>query len=377
MAATEKRDYYEVLGVSRDASVDDIKKAYRRMAVKYHPDKNPGDKQAEESFKEAAEAYSVLSDAEKRARYDRFGHAATGGGGAQGFDPSQFADFSDILGDLFGFGDLFGGGRGRRGNRPMRGGDLRYDLHLSFEEAVFGREASIELPRSANCATCSGSGARPGTSPVSCTACGGRGQVRYQQGFFAVARTCPQCGGAGRVIKDACPDCGGAGRVRERKSLTVKIPPGVDEGTRLRLSGEGEAGVFGGPPGDLYVFISVEDHARFERREYDIHAEESISFTQAALGVELEVETVHGKETLRIPAGTQPGQTFKLRGKGVPWVEGSGRGDHWVHVTVRIPTSLDSRQRELLEEYSKLEGEEIPESNVFRKAKKFFTGTEN
>ncbi|MGH9456930.1 MAG: molecular chaperone DnaJ [Thermoanaerobaculia bacterium] len=375
MAATEKRDYYEVLGVSRDASVDEVKKAYRRLAVKYHPDKNPGDSTAEEKFKEAAEAYAVLSDAEKRARYDRFGHAAMGGGAA-GFDPSQFTDFADILGDLFGFGDLFGGGR-RRANRPARGGDIRYDLHLSFEEAVFGKEVAIDIPRAATCSTCGGSGAKPGTSPVTCSMCGGRGQVRFSQGFIAVARTCPQCGGAGQVVRDACPDCGGAGRVREQKTITVKIPPGVDDGTRLRLAGEAEAGANGGPPGDLYVFISVEEHPKFTRRDYDVHAEESISFTQAALGCEIPVETVHGEEMLKVPPGTQPAHVFRVKGKGVPWVDGSGRGDHYVHIEVRIPSAVDGRQRELLEEYAKIEGVSIAEPSVFRKAKRFFTGTED
>ena len=369
MPTTEKRDYYEVLGVSRDASVDEIKKAYRRLAVKFHPDKNPGDHQAEESFKEAAEAYAVLSDSEKRARYDRFGHAATTGG--VGFDPGQFTDFADILGDLFGFGDLFGGGR-RRGNRPMRGSDLRYDLRLSFEEAVFGRESTIEVPRAVTCKTCNGSGAKPGTAPVSCSLCGGRGQIRYSQGFLAVARTCPQCGGTGRVTEHACVDCGGAGRVREQKTLTVKVPPGVDEGTRLRLAGEGEAGTNGGPPGDLYVFITVAPHEKFMRRDYDVHAEQRISFTQAALGAEISVETVHGVETLRVQPGTQPGHVARIKGKGIPWVEGHGRGDHFVHLEVQIPTSLEGRQREILEEYARLEGEEVPEPKLFRKAKKFF-----
>ncbi|HEY0590458.1 MAG TPA: molecular chaperone DnaJ [Thermoanaerobaculia bacterium] len=377
MASTEKRDYYEVLGVSRDASVDEIKKAYRRLAVKYHPDKNPNDKDAEEKFKEAAEAYAVLSDGDKRAKYDRFGHAGVGGGGFGGFDSGQFTDFADILGDLFGFGDMFGGGRRRGGGtRAARGSDLRYDLELAFEEAVFGKDAQIDVPRAVTCATCHGSGAKGGTAPVACSMCGGRGQVRYSQGFFAVARTCPQCNGAGQVIKDPCATCSGAGRVRETKTLTVKIPPGVDDGTRLRLSGEGEAGVHGGPPGDLYVFIAVDGHPKFTRREYDIHAEESISFTQAALGAEIQVETVHGDETLKVPPGTQPNHVFKLRGKGVPWVDGNGRGDHYVHLTVRIPSAVDGRQRELLEEYAKLEGVETAEPNVFRKAKKFFTGTD-
>src|SRR5262249_8896482 len=254
MATTEKRDYYEVLGVERDASVDDIKKSFRRLAVKYHPDKNPNDHTAEERFKEAAEAYEVLSDQEKRARYDRFGHAATNGMGGRGLDPSHFADFTDILGDLFGFGDFFGTGR-RRATRPMRGNDLRFDLALEFEEAVSGREVSLEVPRVTACTTCKGSGAKPGTEPVTCSGCRGTGQLRFTQGgFLTVQRTCPQCGGAGKVIKDPCATCNGAGRVQETKTISVKVPAGVDDGSRLRVQGEGEAGFNGGPPGDLYVF---------------------------------------------------------------------------------------------------------------------------
>ncbi|HUP65383.1 MAG TPA: molecular chaperone DnaJ [Thermoanaerobaculia bacterium] len=373
MASTEKRDYYEVLGVARDASVDEIKKAYRRLALKHHPDKNPGDKVAEERFKEAAEAYAVLSDSDKRASYDRFGHAGMGGG--VGFDPGQFTDFADILGDLFGFGDAFGGAR-RRSNRPMRGADVRFDLELAFEEAVFGKEAVIDLARAATCATCAGSGAKKGTEPAVCSLCSGRGQVRYSQGFFAMARTCPQCGGAGRVIQDPCAACTGAGRVREQKQMTVKIPPGVDDGTRLRLAGEGEAGTNGGPAGDLYVFIAVEEHPRYQRRDYDIHSEQTISFPQAALGAEIRVETVHGPEPLKVPAGTQPGQTFRIKGKGVPWIDGSGRGDHWAHIGIRVPTSLEPREREILEEMAKLQGTEVSDGNVLRKVKEFFTGTD-
>ncbi|HEY5611698.1 MAG TPA: molecular chaperone DnaJ [Thermoanaerobaculia bacterium] len=370
MATAQKRDYYEVLGVSRESSVDDIKKAYRKLALKHHPDKNPGDHEAEEKFKEAAEAYSVLSDAEKRARYDRYGHQGLGAQ-AGGFDPSQFVDFSDILGDLFGFGDLFGGGAGRRrSNRPTRGADLRYDLHLAFEEAVFGKEVSIEIPRTVTCTKCKGSGAKPGTEPVPCSGCGGRGQIRFSQGFFAVARTCPQCGGVGKVIRDPCADCGGAGRVREQRTLTVKVPPGVDEGTRLRVAGEGEAGGNGGPTGDLYVFIYVEEHARFVRRDYDIHVEEPISYTQAALGAEITTATLHGDETVKIPPGTQPEQIFRIRGKGVPFVDGSGRGDHHVHVKLRVPTDLTAEQRELLEKLAELHGEE-PSKGVLEKVKDF------
>ena len=372
MATTEKRDYYEVLGLQRDVSIDEIKKAYRKLAVKYHPDKNPGDAQAEEKFKEAAEAYGVLSDEEKRARYDRHGHQGLGGMG--GFDPNQFADFGDILGDLFGFGDFFGTRGGRRGNRPARGNDLRYDLQLDFMDAVFGKEVTLLVPRVITCVTCSGNGARPGTQPVSCTGCGGRGPIRDSQGLFAVARTCPQCGGQGKVIKDPCTTCGGAGRVREEKKIQVKIPPGVDDGSRLRVAGEGESGFSGGPAGDLYVFISVNDHPRFTRRDYDIHSEHTVHYTQAALGGDVNVETIDGHESLKIPAGTQPNQVFRLRNKGVPFLDGTGRGDHYVHVAVRIPTSLDDEQRALLEQLATLHGDTIPpEKNVFEKVKDFFS----
>ncbi len=370
MATTEKRDYYEVLGVPRTAPVDEIKKAYRKLAVKFHPDKNPGDSEAEERFKEAAEAYGVLSDEEKRARYDRFGHQGVSGMG--GFDPNQFADFGDILGDLFGFGDFFGN-RGRRGGRA-RGNDIRYDLQLEFMDAVFGKEASLHVPRVVTCNTCSGAGARPGTQPVTCTGCGGRGQIRYSQGFFAVARTCPQCGGNGKLIKEPCTTCGGAGRVREEKKISVKIPAGVDDGSRLRVAGEGESGLGGGPAGDLYVFISVGEHPVFTRREYDIHSERSLSITQAALGAEVTTPTIDGEESLKVPAGTQPNQVFRLRGKGVPFIDGSGRGDHFVHAAVRVPTTLTDEQRALLEQLALLDGEEpASDKGVFEKVKEFFS----
>src|SRR6266849_6718138 len=370
MAATEKRDYYEVLGLQRNASLDDIKKAYRKMALKHHPDKNPGDPRAEEKFKEAAEAYAVLSDEEKRARYDRYGHSGLGGMG--GFDPSQFADFGDILGDLFGFGDFFGASR-RRTTRPARGNDLRYDLTLSFEDAVFGKEIAISVPRVVTCSTCQGSGAKPGTSPATCTGCNGRGQIRYSQGFFAVARTCPQCGGAGKVIKDPCPTCSGAGRKREEKTISVKVPAGVDDGSRLRIAGEGESGYNGGPAGDLYVFLSVAAHPKFTRRDYDIHSDQSITFTQAALGGEAMAETIDGTESLRVPAGTQPGQVFRLRGKGVQFLDGTGRGDHYVHVTVRVPTSLTDEQRNLLQQIAATEVIDVQEKGVLDKVKDFFS----
>ncbi|HVR38550.1 MAG TPA: molecular chaperone DnaJ [Thermoanaerobaculia bacterium] len=371
MATTEKRDYYDVLGVARGASLDEIKKSYRKLAIRYHPDKNPGDAEAEEKFKEANEAYGVLSDDEKRARYDRFGHAGTAGMG--GFDPNQFADFGDILGDLFGFGDFFGT-RGRRSSRPARGNDLRYDLTLDFMDAAFGKEVTLSVPRVVTCATCSGSGAKPGTQPTTCSGCQGRGQIRYSQGFFSVQRTCPQCGGAGKVISSPCVTCNGAGRLQEEKKISVKIPAGVDDGSRLRVGGEGEAGFNGGPAGDLYVFISVREHPQFTRRDYDIHSEQSVSFTQAALGAELETETIDGADTLKIPAGTQPNQVFRLRNKGVQFLDSSGRGDHYVHVAVRVPTALSEEQRVLLEQLAELEGEQPPEGKgVFDKVKDFFS----
>jgi len=365
-----KRDYYKVLDVPRNAAEADIKKAYRRLAIKYHPDKNPGDASAEEKFKEAAEAYGILSDEEKRAKYDRYGHQGVGSFG--GFDPNQFADFGDILGDLFGFGDFFGASR-RRSTRPARGNDLRYDMTLSFEEAVFGKDVTLQIPRTATCATCSGTGAKPGTKPATCAGCGGQGQIRYSQGFFAVARTCPQCGGAGKVIKDPCATCNGAGRVREDRAISVKIPAGVDDGSRLRVAGEGEAGHNGGPAGDLYVFIGVQEHAKFTRRDYDIHSEESVSVTKATLGGEVNVDTLDGKETLRVPAGTQPSQVFRLRGKGVQFLDGSGRGDHYVHVNVRVHATLTEEQRALYEQLAMMEGETVGERGMFEKVKDFFS----
>ncbi len=370
MATTEKRDYYEVLGLQRGAVLDDIKKAYRKLALKYHPDKNPGDADAEEKFKEAAEAYGVLSDDEKRARYDRYGHQ--GVGGMNGFDPNQFADFGDILGDLFGFGDFFGTGR-RRATRPARGNDLRYDLEIEFLDAAFGKEVTLDVPRTVTCVTCNGAGAKPGTHPVTCTGCGGHGQIRYAQGFFAVSRTCPQCGGSGKVIKEPCAGCNGQGRVREEKKISVKIPAGVDDGSRLRVAAEGESGYNGGPAGDLYVFISVREHEKFTRREYDIHTEEFISVTRAALGGEVDVDTLEGKESLRVPAGTQPNQVFRLRSKGVQFLDGRGRGDHYVHVNVRIPSSLTEEQRKLYEQLASAEGESVGDRGVLDKVKEFFS----
>jgi molecular chaperone DnaJ len=371
-----KRDYYEILGVSRSATPEEIKKAYRRLALQWHPDKNPDNKiEAEERFKEAAEAYSVLSDANKRSQYDRFGHAGVSGTGAGGFDPAAFSEFSDILGDFFGFGDLFGGG-GRRRGRSNRGSDIRHDLTISFEEAAFGVKKKIKISRTETCSTCQGSGAKPGSSPVVCRSCGGAGQVRYQQGFLTIARTCPTCGGAGRVLADPCKDCRGEGRTRVEKTLSVSIPAGVDSENHLRVSGEGEAGVQGGPPGDLYVVIHVQEHPVFERREDNLVSTVPISFTQAALGAEIQVQTLEGVEPLAIPAGTQTGTRFRLKGKGIPHLNGHGRGDLYVFVRVVTPTKVTREQRQLLEQ---LEPEPDPhapsaEKTLSQKMKDLFTG---
>ncbi len=352
-----KRDYYEVLGVARDADSNSIKKAYRKLAMKHHPDKNPGDQEAEALFKEAAEAYAVLSDTEKRGRYDRFGHQGVEGG-ASGFDPSIFADFSDILGDIFGFGDVFGR-RGRGG--VARGADLRYDLSLSFEDAAFGTNTTLRIPRLERCETCDGSGAKPGTHPIPCSACGGAGQVRFSQGFFSVTRACPQCGGRGQVIEDVCRTCHGDGLKERQRELEVRIPAGVDTGARLRLSGEGEHAAQGGVPGDLYVVIQVEPHKTFQRQNSDVIAEVGISYAQAVLGTSLEIDTLHGKEKLDIPPGTPYGKIFKLRGKGIPRLNGSGKGDHVVQIWIDVPSPkhLDKDSLELLHQLAEVEGSEV------------------
>ena len=351
-----KKDYYELLGVQRSAGEDDIKKAYRKLALKYHPDRNPGDKQAEDKFKQVSEAYQVLSDPQKRAQYDQFGHAAFGDSGpfAGGFDFT--AGFEDIFGDIF--GEFFGAGTSRRRSRG-RGEDLRYNLSLSFEEAVSGTEKKIKVPRHGTCETCRGTGARPGTAPQTCPTCRGRGQVSFQQGFFSVSRTCNQCHGQGTIISDPCPTCGGAGRVRKMHTLSVKIPPGVDTGSRLKLRGEGELGAGGGPAGDLYVVIHVEPHPIFVRDQLDIICDVPISFVQAALGAEIDVPTLDGKVKMKIPAGTQSGKVFRLKGKGVRDVQGYHQGDQHVRVTVETPTHLTSRQKELLKEFAAISGEEV------------------
>ena len=342
------KDYYEVLGVPRNASDQEIKSAYRRLALKHHPDRNPGDAQAEERFKEAAEAYGVLGDADKRRRYDAYGHAGLGGG-AQGFDPTIFSDFSDILGDFFGFGDAFGRRRG-----PRRGSDLRYNLDVSFEEAAFGMETQIRIPRAERCATCSGSGAAPGTQPVTCPTCRGAGQVTFQQGFFSVARTCSHCRGTGRIVAEPCKTCRGEGHVAVERTLQIRIPAGVDNGSQLRIGGEGEPGGQGGPSGDLYVVLRVAEHAFFKRDGTHLVCEMPVGVAHAALGATIEVPTLDGgKARLNVPEGTQSGTVLKLRGQGIPALGGRGRGDLHVLVRVVVPKHLSSEQRKLFEQLAK------------------------
>jgi molecular chaperone DnaJ len=376
-----KRDYYEVLGVNKNASDAEIKKAYRRLAMKYHPDRNTGDKaaEAEKNFKEAKQAYEILADAQKRAAYDQFGHAGVDpsmGAGPGGFGGG--ASFSDIFGDVF--GDIFGAARGHGGGtRVQRGADLRYNLHLSLEDAVAGTTVKIRVPTLVKCTSCGGSGARKGTSPKTCDTCGGHGQVRMQQGFFSVQQTCPRCHGRGTMIEDPCPSCHGQGRVQEHKTLSVKVPPGVDTGDRIRLAGEGEAGEQGGPPGDLYVQIAVKPHDIFTREDNHLFCEVPISFTTAALGGDLEVPTLDGKVMLKIPAGTQTGRMFRLRGKGIKPVRGGPVGDLMCRVLVETPVKLTSEQEELLrrldETMQKGGGKHSPQSTSWLDGvKKFFEG---
>lgn len=375
-----KRDYYEVLGVSRTAQPDEIKSAYRKAALKYHPDRNPENKtEAGEKFREATEAYSVLSDAQKRQAYDMYGHAGVSGvGGGAGFDASIFEQFNDIFGDFFGFEDLFGGGRagGRRRTRAQRGNDLRYDMTLSFEEAARGVQTRIKIPRAEVCDKCNGTGAKPGTHPVTCNTCHGRGQIQYQQGFFAISRTCPNCGGAGRVIQEPCPQCRSEGRVERERTMELRIPAGVDSGTRIRYAGEGEPGSNDGPPGDLYVVLEVREHPFFERRNSDLYCTIPISMAQAALGTKISVPTLDGEDEIAIPAGTQSGTIFSKKGKGLPDPNSGRKGDLYVHVRVVTPAKLTREQKKLFEQLGEtLEHENRPatrNSTFFEKVKDIF-----
>jgi molecular chaperone DnaJ len=374
-----KRDYYTTLGVNRDATEEDIKKSYRKMAMKHHPDRNPDDKGSEEKFKEAKEAYEVLTDPKKRAAYDQFGHAGVDpshGGHRGGMGPEGFGGFADAFGDIF--GEIFGQqGRGGHGSGVYRGADLRYNLELSLEDAARGTEVKIRIPALEACETCKGTGAKPGTQPKTCGTCGGRGEVRVSQGFFSIQQTCPTCHGTGKVIADPCVACHGAGRVKKHKTLSVKIPQGVDTDDRIRLTAEGEAGVNGGPPGDLYVVIQLKPHQVFQREGADLHCEMPISFAMAAMGGELEIPTLDGHATIKIPHETQTGQTFRLRNKGIRPVRGSAHGDLYCHVAIETPVKLTARQKELLREFEEINQEDPGKHNPrakgwFDKVKDFF-----
>ena len=378
MAKASQRDYYEVLGVARTAAVEEIKSAYRKAALKWHPDRNPENKsEAEVKFRECTEAYSVLSDGQKRQIYDTYGHAGLSSSGVgQGFDNTVFQDFHDIFGDFFGFEDLFGGG-GRRGrSRAQRGADLRYDMSLTFEEASAGVTTKIKLPRQEYCEACNGTGAKKGTGVQTCQTCAGRGQLAYQQGFFTITRTCPACQGAGQIVKERCPECRGQGRLEREKTIELRIPPGVDTGTRLRVAGEGEPGPNGGPPGDLYVVLEVKEHQFFERRGADLYCTIPLSIAQATLGTELQVPGLNGEEKLKIPEGTQSGAVFRLKGKGLADPRGGGKGDLYYHVRVLTPTKLTRDQRKLIEQLgATLKVENKPadrNSSIFDKVKDIF-----
>jgi len=372
--AINKRDYYEVLGVTRSATDQDLKSAYRRLAHQHHPDKNQGDPHSEDKFKEAAEAYAVLSDPEQRGRYDRFGHAGVSSAASGAWGAPGFGGIEDILGDLFGFGDVFGAG-GRAGGRrsgAQRGADLRYDLEINLEQAAVGMTAQLRIPKLETCETCNGAGSAPGTQPEACRTCEGAGQVRFQQGFFSVSRTCGTCRGTGQVITSPCENCRGAGRVEREKSIEVKIPAGVETGSRLRLQREGESGAYGGPAGDLYVVIHVAEHEHFERQGNNLYASVPVSFAQAALGAEIDVKTLNGEQPLKVPAGTQTGTVFRVRGQGMPVLGGRGRGDLFVSVSVVTPRSLTREQRKLLEQLAKIETTDLEDKKLVDKVRDIF-----
>jgi molecular chaperone DnaJ len=377
MARSTQRDFYEILGVKREATIEEIKASYRQSALKWHPDRNPVNKEeAEIKFRECTEAYSVLSDAQKRQVYDTYGHAGLSGSGmGTDFNSTAFQDFHDIFGDFFGFDDLFSGGRRGRG-RTQRGADLRYDMTLTFEEAAAGVTTKVKLPKAELCAECNGTGAKKGTGVTSCQTCGGRGQMAYQQGFFTITRTCPACQGAGQIIRERCAACRGAGRVEREKTIELRIPPGVDSGTRLRVTGEGEAGPNGGPAGDLYVVLDVKEHQFFERRGADLYCTIPLSVAQAALGTELQVPGLNGDEKLRIPEGTQSDAVFRVKGKGLPDPRGGGKGDLYYHVRVLTPTKLTREQRKLMEQLGvSLQVDNKPadrNSSIFEKVKDIF-----
>ena len=349
-----KRDFYEILGVAKTASEDEIKKSYRKLAMKYHPDRNPDNKEAEEKFKEVKEAYEMLTNPEKREAYDRYGHAGVDPNSGMGGGFGGAGGFGDAFGDIF--GDIFGGGRGGRSSGPQvyRGADLRYNLEITLEQAASGFDTTIRVPSWDKCDTCHGSGAKPGTQPVTCSTCAGHGQVRMQQGFFSIQQTCPKCHGSGKIIPEPCAACGGAGRIKRNKTLEVKIPAGIDNGMRIRSSGNGEPGTNGGPPGDLYVEIHIKPHEVFQREGDDLHCEMPISFTKAALGGEIEVPTLGGKVSFTIPEGTQTGKTFRLKGKGVKGVRSGYAGDLFCHVVVETPVKLTDKQKDLLKEFERL-----------------------
>jgi molecular chaperone DnaJ len=362
------KDYYEILGVSRDASEADLKKAFRQLALKYHPDRNPDNKESEDKFKEINEAYSCLSDPQKRANYDRFGTAE---GIGPGFGGAYGGGFGDIFEDIF--GDFFGTFGGQRRSRPTKGNDLRYDLDITLMDAAFGIEKKIDIPRMEECGECNGSGSAPGKSPEICPNCKGAGQIRMQQGFFSIARTCSRCGGQGRIITHPCKKCGGQGRIRNYKTVSVKIPAGVDTGSRLRISGEGEMGEHGGPRGDLYIYLNVEEHPFFKRDANDVYCQVPVSFPQAVLGAEIEVPTLDGSHKLKIPSGTPSGTLFRIKGKGIQRLGGGGhRGDQIVSLYIDVPSTITGRQRELVEELARLNGDDVAKS-FKEKIKDLFT----